>query len=177
MKSVEPVAKKSRAWLLRRLPLHDGELDLRRILLRVMNSVVRHDALRFVVVLAASIHIAVETREVAARNLEADSVAGPEMVACRHRLKPDLIDLSCFHPNQGLIVPIAIAESLYRFIQVVGGTVRIYVDELHREVGVFRVRRHVKRDLYGSAYFDPFLEGLGGVYEDVRTRFHFALIE
>src|SRR5205814_5763501 len=66
--------------LLRRVPLYHRKGELRRILLRVVEHVVRDDALRFVVVLPAGVQIAVEAREVAARDLQPDPVAGRKIV-------------------------------------------------------------------------------------------------
>ena len=52
-------------------PLHHRDRDLRRILLRVVHGVVRDDAFRLVVVVAAGVQVAIEAREVAARHLDA----------------------------------------------------------------------------------------------------------
>ena len=49
-----------------RLPLQYRDGDPRRILLRVVDRIVRHDTLNFVVVIATGVQVSVEAREVAA---------------------------------------------------------------------------------------------------------------
>jgi hypothetical protein len=52
----------------RRLLLHHRDLELCRILLGVVDGVVRDDATRFVLVLPARVHVGIDAREVAARH-------------------------------------------------------------------------------------------------------------
>src|SRR3989442_15004403 len=96
--------------LSRRGPLHKRDRELRRMPLRMVYRVMRHNALRLVIVLAARVQVPVEAREIAARHLEPDSMARLEVIARRHRLKPDLVYLARFHPHQGFVVPVTIAE-------------------------------------------------------------------
>src|SRR6185369_16241165 len=74
--------------------LHHGDLDLRRILSRMMHGVARDDAFRFIVIVAAGVQVAIEAREVTARHFEANAMAGREEVARRHRLQSYFVDLA-----------------------------------------------------------------------------------
>ena len=56
-------------------PLHDRYGHVRRVLLRVMDGVVRHDSVGLIVIVAAGVQVAIEAREVAARHLDAQPVA------------------------------------------------------------------------------------------------------
>src|ERR1035438_2246247 len=136
--------------------LHHRERHLRWILLGMMHRIVGHHSHAFVEVLTASIQVSIEARKVAARYLDANAMPGREEVAGRHRLERNLVHLARFRPYWGLVVSVAIAEPLDGLIQVVGSAVGIYVQHLHREVGVLRVRRYVERDVDGATYFSPF---------------------
>src|SRR5205807_5391050 len=100
-----------------------------------------------------------------------------KVIARRHRLQRYLVHLAWLEPHQRLIVTVPIPQALDRFIQIVGAPVRIYIDDFHREVRVLCVRRDVKRDFNWPTYFNPFLQGLGRVNQNVRSGFHLALIE
>ena len=83
-----------------------------------MDCGVGDDAGGLVVVVAAGVEVAVEAREVGAGDLDADSVAGVEVVAGVHRRERDFVDLVFFHPD-GLVVAVAVAEALDGFVEVV----------------------------------------------------------
>src|SRR5262249_55385852 len=90
-----------------------------------------------------------------------------EVIARRHRLRRYLVDLLRLHPDQRLIVAVPISHPLNRLVQVVGPPVRVDVNQLHREVRVLCVRRHIERHLYGAAHFDSLLQRFGAVYQNV----------
>ena len=100
-----------------------------------------------------------------------------KVIARRHRLQRYLVHLAWLEPRQRLIVTVPISQALDRFIQIVGAPVRIYIDDFHREVRVLCVRRDVKRDFNCPTYFNPFLQRLGRVNQNVRSSLHLALIE
>src|SRR5207247_8499160 len=81
------------------------------------------------------------------------------------------------HPDRGLIVALTIAQALDRLIQVVRRAVRIDVDDLDGDIGILRAGGDVEGRLDRAADFDPVLQGLRGVDQNVRAGFHFALIE
>ena len=89
----------------------------------------------------------------------------------------DFVDLVFFHPHGRLVIALAVAHTLDIFVDVVSGAVGQHFDEFHGKVGIFRVARHVKRDVDGTADLYAFLERAGAVDEDVVARFHTALIE
>ena len=104
-----------------------------------MHDIVRQDARCLIIVVAAGIHISIEAREVAAGNLNANTMAGFKEIARSHRLKAELVDLAGLHPRERLVIAIAITKTLNCFVQIVGVAVGIDVDQLHREVGVLHV--------------------------------------
>ena len=91
----------------------------------MVHLVVRHHALRFVVIVPAGVHVPVEAREIAARNLDADAMARRKVVARGHRLEADFIDLARFHPHRRFVVPVAITDALDSLVEVVGRAVRM----------------------------------------------------
>src|SRR5580704_18149926 len=72
---------------------------LRGILLRMMHRVVRDHALFFVVIVAAGVEVAVETRKIAAGNFDAKLMSSLEVVAGIQRLQRDFVGFARFHPN------------------------------------------------------------------------------
>jgi len=146
--------------------------DLGWIFRRVVHTVVGHDAFRLVVVVTARVQIAREPGEVAAGDLDPDAVVLSEVVAGRHRTDRDLVDLALFHEYL-LVVALAVACALDGFIQIVGPSIGINVDQLHGEVRVFDIGGDVERDLDRPADFDACLEGIGRVDEDVVLIYSF----
>ena len=59
----------------------------------MMYRVSGYYALNFVIIVPARIHITVKSGKITARYLDPDPVAGSEVVACRHWLKNNLVDL------------------------------------------------------------------------------------
>ena len=113
-----------------------------------------------VVVVAAGVEVSIEAREVAARHLDAQPVTRREMVARRQRLQRDLDDLAGFHPHEWLVVAIAIPHPLNRLVEIVGASVWIDIEDLHREIGVLCVRGYVEGRLDRSADLDPSTNGV-----------------
>src|SRR3954447_8587484 len=109
------------------LPRDHAQRNLRRVLPRVVHRVMRHQAFRFVVVIAARIEITVEPGEVTARNLDPDSMPRVEVIAGRHRLEHYLIDLPRLHPRGRPLIPVAIAHALDRLVEIVRPPVRVHV--------------------------------------------------
>src|SRR5207247_705463 len=93
---------------------HHRDLNLRRILLRMVDHVVSDHALGFVVVLPTSVQVPIKARKVAARYLKANPMASLEVIARSHRLQRHLIHLPGFHPYLGLIVAVPIPHALDR---------------------------------------------------------------
>src|SRR5215813_586329 len=141
-----------------------------------MHYIMSHYAVDFIVVMAASVHIPVKAREVAARDLDPDSMACVKVIAGSHWREDYLVYFAGFHPNL-LVVPVSIPHPLYGLVEIVGPPVRIDVDELDREVGILDVRGDIQGDLDRAADFDTFFEWLGAVDEYVGTSLHFALVK
>src|SRR5215467_13789298 len=104
-----------------------------------MYCITSDDAFSFVEITTARVQVAIETREVAARDLDPDAMTGFKIIAGRHRLQGYFVDLTRFHPGIRLVVTVAITHALDRLIKIVSTTVRIDVDQLHCEVCVFRI--------------------------------------
>ena len=60
----------------------------------MMHYIPSNHTLCFVVIPAARVQVAIETREVAARNLDPDAMTGFEVIAGRHRLQRHFVDLA-----------------------------------------------------------------------------------
>src|SRR5690242_6372192 len=97
---------------------------LRRILLRMVHGVVRGNAFILVVIIPASIQIAVETRKIAARDFDAQLMTGLKIVTGIQGLQGDLVDFSRLHPGEWLVVAVVIAEALDGFVEVVSAAIR-----------------------------------------------------
>jgi hypothetical protein len=78
---------------------HDGKPDARAMVLRMMDTVARDDACRFVEVVAAGIEVALVAREVTGRDFDADAVAARERVGRDHRRERELVDPAALHHN------------------------------------------------------------------------------
>src|SRR5687768_13172989 len=89
----------------------------RWVLLRMMDDVVGDDALRFVIVTTAGVQVAIEPREVAARNLNPNTMSHVEVVACGHRLKSELENLARLDPGRRMIVAVSISHPLNSLVQ------------------------------------------------------------
>src|SRR5580658_5277792 len=157
--------------------LHHRHHHLRRILLRVMHRVVRHHSLLFIVVIPAGVQVPVEPRKIAARNLNPQRMPRLKIIARIQRLQRYLVDLPRLHPNQRLVVPIAIAQPLDRFVQVVSPPIRIHIDHFHRKVRILRVRRNIKCRRNRPAQLRPFLKRFRRVHQNIVSCFHLALVE
>jgi len=103
-------------------------------------------------------------------------MAGFKVIGRRHWREFHFIDLFFFHEDF-FVVALTVADALNGFVEVVGGTVGRYVDELDGEVGVFSVGADVKGGFDAASNFDPIFEGLGGVDEDIVAGFHDPLIK
>src|SRR5829696_8609579 len=165
-----------KALLRQRLADH-RDLDRRRILPRMVHGVTRDDTLRLVVISSTRIQVAIEAREVAARDFDANAMSGFKVIARHHRPERYLVHLSALHPHFRFVVPVAIPHALNGLIEVVSATIRIDVDQFDCEVRVLRVRRHEERHFDWSTYFETFLQRLRTVNEDIRTRLSLPLIE
>jgi hypothetical protein len=59
-----------------------------------MNCITSDNSFSFVVIATARIQVAVETREIAARDLDPDAMTGFKVIAGGHRLQGDFVDFS-----------------------------------------------------------------------------------
>src|ERR1700739_160847 len=130
----------TRSWSsIPRLMLHYAQGDGGGVLAGMVDLVVCSYAFDFVVIAAAGVEVAVEAREIAAADFDAELFARSEVVAGLHGLEGDLVDLVLFHEDGRLVVAFAVAGALDVFVDVVGGAVGENIDELDGEVGVFGV--------------------------------------
>src|SRR5580700_1984902 len=142
-----------------------------------MDFVVGHDAMGFIEVVAAGVEVAVELREIAAADLEAQLVPGREVDAGLHGLERDFVDFAFFHPDWWLGIAFAIAGTLNILFDIVGRAVGQHLDELHGKVRVLGVARYIKRNVDGATELDALLEWSRAVNEDIVAHFETALIE
>ena len=94
-----------------------------------MDFVLRDDSRRLAEIVAAGVQIAVEKREVAAADLDAQSVSRGKVVAGLHWLKGDFIYLVILHPDRRLVVAVPIAHALDAVVEAVSGAVSRHVDD------------------------------------------------
>ena len=99
-----------------------------------------------------------------------------EIVACRQGANRDLVDLPSFHKDL-FVIAFPIADPLDGFIQIIGLSVRIDVHQLDGKVRVFGIRRHIKRDLDRPAYFQAFIQRIGGINENIVAGSYLPLVK
>src|SRR5215475_11910131 len=126
----------------------------------MMHRVMSEDTFHFIVIISAGIQVTVESGEIAARHFNSQPVPRLEVVARRQWLQRNLVDFAGFHPGERLVISIPVAHALNRLIQVIGGSVRVNVDDLHREVRILRVRGYIQHGGDWSAYFSSLCEWL-----------------
>src|SRR5262249_24568878 len=102
----------------------------------MMHTVFSHHPLGFIVVVAAGIQIPVEPREVAAGDLEPDTMPGAEVVAGRVEINGEGVEGGGRHPDL-LVEPFSITGAENAFLKVVSAPVREYINQFRCEVGVF----------------------------------------
>ena len=157
--------------------LHHRHRNRGRILRRMVHHIVRDDGLRFIVVVAARVQVAIKAREIAARDFDTKTMPRCEIIAGIQGLQRHLVHLPVLHHHWCFIVSLTIAHALNRFVEIVCATVRIHIDNLDGEVGVFRIGRYVQGRRNRSTQLRPFFERFRRVHENVRTRFHLALVQ
>ena len=106
----------------------------------MVDSILSYNAFGFIPIIPAGVHIAIETRKIAARDLDPEPMSGSKVVTGGHRLKFDIVNLARFHPDERFVVAVAVAHTLDGFVEVPCLSVFIDVDQLDRKVGVFCVR-------------------------------------
>src|SRR4051794_25814150 len=104
-----------------------------------MDRVARNSPLGLEADPAAGIEVAVDSREVAGRDVEADTVAGREDVARGPEVDSDLAYLTRFHEHRAFN-GIAVPGAQDALAEVDRATVRVDVDEACGEVRVGRIR-------------------------------------
>ncbi|MDP7077602.1 MAG: hypothetical protein QGI64_04965, partial [Desulfobacterales bacterium] len=109
----------------------------------MMHRVACNITFRLIVVITARIHVAREPREIAARDLNSDSVSSCKVVTGRHWADRDLVDLSGLHEHL-FVVPLTVTCALDRFIKIVGSAVRIHIEQFYGEIRVFNIGFNVK---------------------------------
>src|SRR6185369_5391118 len=109
--------------------------DVRRIHARVMDRVGRDFPLSLVVVIATRVEVAIETREVTARNLEANTMTRQEIIARRLQIDPDFVNFPLLHPDF-LVEALAVTSAQNAFLNVEGCGVRVNIDKLGGEIRI-----------------------------------------
>src|SRR5690349_10626589 len=104
-----------------------------------MYSITRDHAFSFVVIATTRVQVAIEPREVAARDLDPNAMTGFKVIAGGHRLQGHFVDFPRFHPDVWFVVTVAITHTLDRFVEIVRAPVRINVNQLDGEVRVLRI--------------------------------------
>src|SRR5438874_6807886 len=154
----------------------DGQYDPRGMLRVVVDALSGAPELAVLRHRPAGIRIAVETREAAARDLDADPVAGLEEVA---RLREvDFVPVDHVRLEQrGRCERVAVAGADDSVGEIPGEAVRLDVDELRRPVRVPRRRRRPQGDADRTGHLDVRGEGRRRVDEHVGTRLDAPLVE
>src|SRR5687767_14499478 len=143
----------------------------------MMHRVASDDALGLIEISTTSVEVAIEAREVTARNFDANAMPGSEVVARSQRRERYLVNLARLHPDVRPVVTVAIAHPLNRFVEVVRAAVGINVKQLNSEISVLRLGGNVERHLDWTTHFDSFLQRLRAVNKHIRTRLVLTLIE
>ena len=97
----------------------------------------------FVEVVATCIEIPVIAWKIATRHLDPYAVTNPEELRGRVKVNRQFVHLPRLHQLRSFIA-IAISGPQNRLLDVVCPTIRMYVNQLDREVGVASGRRHIE---------------------------------
>ena len=97
-----------------------------------------YDSFAFVEVVSSSIEVAVKSWEIGTAHFDADLMAFFKVITRAHRGHFDLIDFSFFH-HHFFVVPFSIPYSLDSFVEIVSLSVRIYIDQLDGDIGIFGI--------------------------------------
>jgi hypothetical protein len=154
---------------------YDREYDRRRVLRAVVDDVVRHQRILLVVVVPPRVQISLEMREVAARDLDANAVAGEKSVARRQGAELHLVDLAGLHEHRA-VPALAPSDALDGLVQGVCVTTRIDVQQLHCQISVLAVRREVERDLDRPRDLECLGQGRRGVHQNIGPHLDSGLI-
>src|SRR6266487_3540594 len=106
------------------------------------------------------VRIAVELGEMAARNIDSNSVASLKGVAGSHQVDLESVDFPGLE-WLGLGDTLAVARSHNPFGHVEGSLIGIDVDELGYEIGVYCVRCGKEDDLHRTCDLDLFIQEIG----------------
>src|ERR1700733_1442646 len=123
----------------------------------------------------AGVQVAVEAREVAAADLEANGVALLEDVSGGPEVDGDFVYLIGIH-HTGLFVGVAVAHAEDAVGEVFGEAVGGDVDEHGGEVGVHGGGFYIGLESDGAGDLEILLQRLGGIDEDVVAIFGGSLI-
>src|SRR5690242_8237826 len=107
-----------------------------------MDRVSRNDPVLLVVVVPAGIEVALEMREAAARDFNADAMARGERVARDEWRDVDLINFARLHEHR-LLPSLTPPYPLDALVEVERFTIRTDIHQLDREIRVLDVRRQV----------------------------------
>ena len=109
----------------------------------------------------ASVQIAVETREIAARNFQAKTMAGAEQVAGGQQIDGERIDLAG-NERRGRFLGATITGAKNAFGDVYGRTIGKDIDKFGGEISIHGGGRSEEVELDRAGHFDVVLEGCGG---------------
>ncbi len=131
----------------------DGQQDVRGAGAVVKNRLVGTAQLPLVRYGAAGVGVAVETREVAAGDFQADAVALLEFIAGHAGVNDDGVDVPGLREHR-FFERLAVAEPQDSVGQVAGRAVRKDIDQLGSEIGVGLGGGYIKEDADRSGDFE-----------------------
>src|SRR6266478_4691499 len=144
----------SRRWRGARSPWNHGQHDMRRVTLVMEDRLPGRLPPRAGGLVLARVQVAVEAREIAGGDLEADAMAGQEDVAGGPEVDGEARHLAR-DEGRGGRARLAVAGAHDAVRQVLGIAVGAHVHELRGEVGVGRVARRVERYRDGPGDLEP----------------------
>ena len=104
-----------------------------------MYAVACRDAISLVIVVSAGVQVAHVLRKLGRCNLDTNPVPLLKFVARRHGRWVQFVNTALFHEDF-FIVAFPITRPNYRIVNVVCRSIRMHVNQLDREIGVFRIR-------------------------------------
>src|SRR5699024_5057393 len=104
----------------------------------MVNLIMSGHALLFIIIRSSGIQVSGKARKIDAGYLYPDSVFLFKIVAGSQRCKLQFINFAILH-KYFLVIAFAIARPKNGLVQVIGGSIRIYINKLDRKVSIFGI--------------------------------------
>src|SRR5699024_4602687 len=142
----------------------------------MVNFIVGGHAFLFIIIRSSGIQVSGKAREIAAGYLYSDTMSFLKIVAGSQRRELQFVNFALLHKHFPVIA-FAIASPKDGFVQVIGGSIRIYINKLDRKVSIFGIRGNVERRLNKAGDFHPGFKRFGGINQHIITGLYSPLIK